>query len=86
MILKVNRYMVKSVPDSARTFYETIVIGWSKMSDLGAEIKPYPLEMNSKAIDRVKVLFRRAQATGRIYGSSAPGQAPWACLDVGFCS
>ena len=28
----------------------------------------------------------QAQATGRINGPSDPGQAPWACVDVGFCS
>ena len=28
----------------------------------------------------------QAQATGRIYGPTDQGQAPWACLDVGFCS
>ena len=28
----------------------------------------------------------QAQATGGIYGSSDQGQAPWACVDVGFCS
>ena len=28
----------------------------------------------------------QGQATGGIYGPSDPGQARWACEDVGFCS
>jgi hypothetical protein len=28
----------------------------------------------------------QARATGGIYGPSDPGQAPWACVDVEFCS
>ena len=44
------------------------------MSDLGVKIKPYPLQMISKVIDRCKALLRRAQVTrATFYGIISVG-------------